>query len=49
MSEESKLNHDESGNVRGTHLGSEEHGITNKPDEESKRQSKVVEESNKKD
>ena len=49
MSEESKLNHDESGNVRGTHLGREEHGVTNKPKEESERQSKVVEEPNKKD
>ena len=37
MSEESKLNHDESGNVRGTHFGSEEHGITNKRKEESER------------
>ena len=49
MSGESKLNHDESGNVRGTHLASEEHGIINNAAGESERQTQVVEESQKKE
>ncbi len=40
-----KTDHDHSGGVRGTHIKEGQQGITNRPDEESARQSKVVRES----
>lgn len=42
MAEANRIDHDQPGGVRGTHLEEGEHGITNKPKEESERQTKVV-------
>ena len=42
MSEQNKIDHDQSGNVRATHIEGEGHGITNRPSEEADRQGKVV-------
>ncbi len=39
-----KTNHDHSGSVLGTHIEQGQQGITNRPDEESARQAKVVNE-----
>jgi hypothetical protein len=43
MSEQNKLDHDHPGNPGATNLDTKHLGITNKPVEESERQTKVVE------
>ena len=42
IQDRNKLNHNEPGGIRGSHIGADQQGITNHPQEESERQTKVV-------